>query len=194
LPIRLQEARSPSEGVDRPVTIDEDCWIGINAVIMPGVRVGRGAIVGANTVVTKDVHPYSIVVGCPARPIKPRLAWRPPNALDATKTSAIPYLYEGFAFEPTDDALVARLAAHGLIAVGGGGPGELALEIEAKGSGTLIVQGQPCQFAERRSVLKVGLGAESGLAWAGARLISLALVNNSPVRLISVQWVAQNSP
>ena len=52
--------------------IDDDVWIGINAVIMPGVHVGQGAIIGAGAVVTKDVQPYSIVGGVPAKPISKR--------------------------------------------------------------------------------------------------------------------------
>ncbi|KAJ0408200.1 hypothetical protein ATCC90586_003308 [Pythium insidiosum] len=54
----------------RPVTIEEDVWIGGNAIILPGVRIGRGAVVGAGSVVTKDVPPMSVVAGNPARFIK----------------------------------------------------------------------------------------------------------------------------
>lgn len=53
-----------------PVTIEADAWIGAGAVILPGVRIGRGAIVGANSVVTEDVAPLTIVAGLPARPIR----------------------------------------------------------------------------------------------------------------------------
>jgi len=51
------------------VTIENDVWIGTNAVINPGVRIGTGAVIGANAVVTKDVEPYTIVGGVPARVI-----------------------------------------------------------------------------------------------------------------------------
>jgi acetyltransferase-like isoleucine patch superfamily enzyme/MoaA/NifB/PqqE/SkfB family radical SAM enzyme len=54
----------------KPVTIGNNCWIGINAVILPGVVVGEGAIIGANAVVTKDIPAYSIVGGNPAKVIK----------------------------------------------------------------------------------------------------------------------------
>ncbi len=47
--------------------IGNDVWIGANATILAGVRVGDGAIIGANSLVTKDVEPYSIVVGTPAK-------------------------------------------------------------------------------------------------------------------------------
>ena len=55
--------------VDAPVVIEDDAWIGFNAVVLKGVRIGRGAIVGSATVVTKDVPPFSVVVGNPAREI-----------------------------------------------------------------------------------------------------------------------------
>lgn len=53
-----------------PVVIGEGCWIGQNAVIMPGVMIGKFAIIGANSVVTKQIPEYSIAVGNPARVIK----------------------------------------------------------------------------------------------------------------------------
>jgi maltose O-acetyltransferase len=52
--------------------IEDDVWIGRNAVILPGVTIGRGSIVGAGAIVNKDVIPYSIVGGVPARLIKMR--------------------------------------------------------------------------------------------------------------------------
>jgi acetyltransferase-like isoleucine patch superfamily enzyme len=55
-----------------PTVIEDDVWIGINAVVMPGVTIGRGAIVGSNAVVTKDVPPFAVVGGVPAKVIKYR--------------------------------------------------------------------------------------------------------------------------
>ncbi|KKQ25801.1 MAG: Bacterial transferase hexapeptide repeat protein [Candidatus Woesebacteria bacterium GW2011_GWA1_37_8] len=55
-----------------PIVIDDDVWIGANAVILPNVTIGKGAIVGANAVVTNNVAPYSIVGGIPAKHIKYR--------------------------------------------------------------------------------------------------------------------------
>ena len=52
--------------------IEDDVWIGLNAIVMPGVTVHKGAIVGGGAVVTKDVPPYAIAVGVPARVIKYR--------------------------------------------------------------------------------------------------------------------------
>ena len=52
------------------IVIASDAWIGTGAVIMPDVQIGQGAVVGANSVVTKDVLPYTIVGGIPAKKIK----------------------------------------------------------------------------------------------------------------------------
>ena len=54
--------------------IGNDVWIGYNSTIMPGVNVGDGSIIAANAVVSKDVAPYSIVAGNPAREIKKRFS------------------------------------------------------------------------------------------------------------------------
>lgn len=54
------------------IVIEDDVWLGMGVKVMDGVRIGRGAVVGANAVVTKDVPPYSIAVGVPARVIRHR--------------------------------------------------------------------------------------------------------------------------
>ena len=56
----------------RPIVIEDDVWIGARVIILPGVRVGRGSIIGAGSVVTRDIPPYSIVGGNPARLIRSR--------------------------------------------------------------------------------------------------------------------------
>jgi maltose O-acetyltransferase len=53
--------------IARPVVIEDHVWVGSHAVILPGVRIGRGAVIGAGAVVTHDVEEYAIVVGVPAR-------------------------------------------------------------------------------------------------------------------------------
>ncbi|OIQ26519.1 CatB-related O-acetyltransferase [uncultured Vibrio sp.] len=53
-------------------TICDGSWLGMRAMIMPGVTIGEGAIIGANSVVTKDVAPYSVVGGSPAKLVKMR--------------------------------------------------------------------------------------------------------------------------
>ena len=64
-PINMQGAK-PEE----PIVIGNDCWIGENASIISGITIGDGGIILAGAVVTKDVPPYSIVAGNPAKIIK----------------------------------------------------------------------------------------------------------------------------
>ena len=52
--------------------IGNDTWIGHGAIIMPGVTVGDGAVIGAGAVVTRDIAPYTVAAGVPARPLHPR--------------------------------------------------------------------------------------------------------------------------
>lgn len=52
------------------ITICDDVWIGAGAIILNGITIGKGAIVGAGSIVTKDVEPYTIVAGNPAKKIK----------------------------------------------------------------------------------------------------------------------------
>ncbi|MHA4808295.1 acyltransferase [Flavitalea flava] len=52
------------------VIIEDDVWIGFNCVILKGVTIGKGAIIGANTLISKDIPPYAVVVGNPAKIIK----------------------------------------------------------------------------------------------------------------------------
>jgi phosphonate metabolism protein (transferase hexapeptide repeat family) len=57
---------------DHSVTIGHDVWLGHGAIILPGVSIGNGAAIGAGTIITKDVEPYSIVVGNPGKPLRKR--------------------------------------------------------------------------------------------------------------------------
>ncbi len=61
------------------VTIGHDTWIGHKAIILPGVRIGNGAVVAAGAVVSRDVPPYTVVAGVPAKPVRqrfPEAIWR----------------------------------------------------------------------------------------------------------------------
>jgi maltose O-acetyltransferase len=68
-------------GEDLPIFIEDDVWLGINVTLMPGVRVGRGSIVAAGAVVTRDVPPYTIVAGVPAAVIASRGASQSDSAI-----------------------------------------------------------------------------------------------------------------
>jgi len=65
------DKRIDEQGVSTtPVTLGDDIWVGANAVILPGVTIGNHAVVAAGAVVTKDVPPYTLVGGVPAKIIK----------------------------------------------------------------------------------------------------------------------------
>ncbi len=78
-PMHLQGWREP-----RRVTIGDDVWIGTRVIILPGVTIGRGAIIGAGACVTKPVPDYAIVAGNPARIIRSRLETPCPAAVRST--------------------------------------------------------------------------------------------------------------
>ncbi len=63
------------QGITKPqcVTIEDDVWIGARAIILPGVTIGKGSVIAAGAVVTKDVEPYSVMGGIPAKRIKSRM-------------------------------------------------------------------------------------------------------------------------
>lgn len=67
IPMSLQGYR-PEKGV----VIGDDVWLGRNVVVLPGVNIGKGVIVGAGAVVTKDIPDYAIVAGVPAKVVKMR--------------------------------------------------------------------------------------------------------------------------
>jgi acetyltransferase-like isoleucine patch superfamily enzyme len=94
LPIREQEQRLAASGAsaDAPVWIQDDCWIGAHAVIAPGVTIGKGCVIGANSVVTRDVPPYTVAAGVPARVIGHRLEWTPPTRVDLRSETDAPYV------------------------------------------------------------------------------------------------------
>ena len=56
-----------------PITIGANCWIGAGAILLPGIEIGEGTVVGAGSVVTKSLPPWSIAVGIPARVIRARV-------------------------------------------------------------------------------------------------------------------------
>lgn len=68
-----------------PVIIEENVWVGFEAIILPGVKIGRGAVIGCKTVVFEDVPAYAVVVGNPARIIK----YLEPSDTDEIKEMAL---------------------------------------------------------------------------------------------------------
>ena len=54
---------STSYAINRDIVLEDDVWLGYGVLIMPGVRIGQGSVIGANSIVTRDVAPYSVFVG-----------------------------------------------------------------------------------------------------------------------------------
>lgn len=73
-----------SDNIYKDIIVEEDVWIGINVTLLPGAHVGRGAIIGACSVVTKEIPPYAIAVGNPARVIK--IKWSISKILEHEKS------------------------------------------------------------------------------------------------------------
>lgn len=80
--VKILTSRHAEEGIhipilhsrieEAPVIIEDDCDLGIGAIILPGVTIGRGSQIGAGAVVTHDVEPYSVVAGVPAKLLRKR--------------------------------------------------------------------------------------------------------------------------
>src|SRR6185503_16680288 len=75
------------------ITIEDDVWLGHGAIVLSGVRIGKGAVVGAGSVVTRDVPAGAVVAGAPARVIKiPAALARARTAITSAGVSAAPFL------------------------------------------------------------------------------------------------------
>lgn len=114
LDIREQEAliaRDPDllMTMDRAVKIQDDCWLGTHVVVCPGVTIEKGSVIGANAVVTRDVPPYSVYAGQPARRIGMRLDWSPPTQLNPERPEDRPYFLEA-KFENLNTRHVIRIS------------------------------------------------------------------------------------
>jgi len=79
------------------ITIEDDVWVGRNVFIMNGVTIGKGAILGANAFISKDIDPYSVVGGIPQKIISYRLEFEKnmPTYLEGMNQAYYPYLYCG---------------------------------------------------------------------------------------------------
>ncbi|KAK6218655.1 galactoside O-acetyltransferase [Colletotrichum tabaci] len=65
----LQSRRDNIEYAE-PITIGDDCWIGANVTVLPGVKIGKGCTIGAGALVNRDIPDYSVAVGVPAKVVK----------------------------------------------------------------------------------------------------------------------------
>ena len=84
-PEARQQGLPPADNQVRPITLEDNVWVGRHAIIFPGVTIGEGSIVSAGAVVMADVPPYTVVAGNPAKKILPGL--RNPRAAASTATS-----------------------------------------------------------------------------------------------------------
>ena len=71
----------PFFGEAAPIVLEDNCWVGFDSVILPGVRLGRGCVVGCKTIVDKDVPPYAVITGCPAKIVR----YLNPNDIESSK-------------------------------------------------------------------------------------------------------------
>lgn len=159
----------------KPVVIEDDCWIGVNAVIMAGIKIGKGAVIGANSVITKDVEPYCVVAGAPAVVIKKRLDFIPPRNISYSNSIDLPYFYSGF--EVSQEAIKSSYEYSGLqatqdfvIALNVAGASSLHIILKSTGESKTFVTYQstkklvPSEFTEL--VFKVNTNTENMLHFA----------------------------
>lgn len=78
------------------IVIEDDCWLGINVVVMSGITIGKGSVIGANSVVTRNVEPYSVMAGSPSILFKKRLNFELRESISFSNDSDLPYFYSGF--------------------------------------------------------------------------------------------------
>jgi acetyltransferase-like isoleucine patch superfamily enzyme len=174
-----QDARLAKQ-VRRPVQIDDDCWIGANAVILAGVTIGKGCIVGANSVVSQDLPPYSVAAGAPARVVKARLNYSPPATLNGLAEADHPYFYSGFGVA-VQDRETARLnggicaQASFSIALDIAGRREIIVTARSLGAGCQLV------FGEQKAQLSTEFTTATFLLDPGAKL-PLSFSVNAPMQ------------
>lgn len=93
---RDQDAIQEGQKVfEEPIVIEDDCFVGVGVHIKHGITLSKGTIVGANSVVTRDFPPYSVIGGVPAKLIKKRLDYSPSRKIDIYEEKTYPYFYSG---------------------------------------------------------------------------------------------------
>lgn len=70
VPIKIQDYLVPFKG--KKISVGDDVWLGTNSVVLPGVRIGNGTIIGANSIVRRDTETYGVYAGIPARKLRSR--------------------------------------------------------------------------------------------------------------------------
>ena len=90
-PIARKEGAPPTDESVRPVTMQDNVWVGRRVIILPGVTIGEGSIVSSGSVVMSDVAPYTVVAGNPAR----KIGQVPRNAVEPTRSSTAPAAQDG---------------------------------------------------------------------------------------------------
>jgi acetyltransferase-like isoleucine patch superfamily enzyme len=141
----------PTQPRHLPIHVHDDCWIGINAVVMRGVTIGRGCVIGANSVVTDSIEPYSVIAGAPARLIRRRFAFRPPSAISSAAPDDLPYFYSGF-----------DLRQRAISSTGWKAHGRFQLALHCEGARGILVQVEATEpavlhCAQQKQVLAHGL-------------------------------------
>lgn len=81
--------------VKSPVRIGPDCWLGTKVVVTRGVRIGRGSVVGAGAVVTRDLPEYTVAGGVPARPLRSRRPSEAPQPVSEPETEPFSLVHRG---------------------------------------------------------------------------------------------------
>jgi len=70
-PVDVLPRRYAANTPPKPIAIEDDVWLGVNVTVLPGVRIGRGSVIGAGSIVTGDIPPMVVAAGAPARVIRP---------------------------------------------------------------------------------------------------------------------------
>ena len=117
---------------NKAVYIEDDCWIGTNSVILAGVSIGKGAVIGANSVVTANVTPYTIVAGVPAKVLRKRHNYLPPLRIVFSNELHWPYFYSGF--QISQHEISNNFKFDGLLA-----SGDFSLSLDASNANHLVL-------------------------------------------------------
>src|SRR5262249_5185637 len=123
-------------------------------------------------VVTRDVEPYAIVVGAPAKAVNQRLAWRPRPTIEATSPEARPYLYAGFDVEERENTIVATAVGQASVALMTTPRGVFEITFVTETAGALAADGQSQNFATGERTLRWE-GFEAQTTFAQAAIVSL---------------------